>query len=103
MESESSLPCSQHPTSCPYPEPDQSSSRRLSCSWQISFNIIPYSRLGLPNALHAPLLSPLRSGEGERFQIWVVDPNILNMQSRIADKRWSSSLGVGREANDSLP
>jgi hypothetical protein len=29
--------------------------------------------------------------------------NILNKQSRTADKRWSSSLGVGRGANNSSP
>jgi hypothetical protein len=27
---------------------------------------------------------------------------ILNKQSRTADKEWSSSLGVGRQANNSL-
>jgi hypothetical protein len=29
--------------------------------------------------------------------------NILNKQSRTADKGWSSSLGVGRGANNSSP
>ena len=32
------------------------------------------------------------------FQIWRVAANILNKQSRIADKGWSSSLWVGRGA-----
>jgi len=30
--------------------------------------------------------------------IWRVAANILNKQSRTADKGWSSSLGVGRDA-----
>jgi hypothetical protein len=32
-----------------------------------------------------------------------VAANILNKQSRTADKGWSSSLGVGRGANNSSP
>ena len=39
----------------------------------------------------------------ERPPIWRVTANILNKQSCIADKRWSSSLGVGRGANNSSP
>jgi hypothetical protein len=37
------------------------------------------------------------------LQIWRVAANILNKQSRTADKGWSSSLGVGRGANNSSP
>jgi hypothetical protein len=37
----------------------------------------------------------------ERPPIWRVAVNILNKQSRTADKGWSSSLGVGRGANAS--
>jgi hypothetical protein len=36
---------------------------------------------------------------GEGLQIWRVAANILNKQSRSADKGWPSSLGVGRGAN----
>jgi hypothetical protein len=32
---------------------------------------------------------------GEGLQIWRVAANILNKQSRTADKGWPSSLGVG--------
>jgi hypothetical protein len=32
------------------------------------------------------------------LQIWKVAANILNKQSRTANKGWSSSLGVGRGA-----
>jgi len=35
------------------------------------------------------------------FQIWRVDTNILNTQSRAADREWS--LGVGRGTNNSSP
>jgi hypothetical protein len=35
---------------------------------------------------------------GDGLQIWRVAVNILNGQSRIVDKGWFSSLGVGREA-----
>jgi hypothetical protein len=35
--------------------------------------------------------------------IWRVAANILNKQSRTADKGWLSSLGVGRGANKSQP
>jgi hypothetical protein len=37
------------------------------------------------------------------LQLWRVAANILNKQSRTADKGWSSSLGVGRGANNSSP
>ena len=43
----------------------------------------------------------LRMEEGPL--IWRVAANKLNKQSRTADKGWSSSLGVGRGANDSSP
>jgi len=36
----------------------------------------------------------------ERPPIWWVAANILYKQSRTADKGWSSSLGVGRGANN---
>jgi hypothetical protein len=39
----------------------------------------------------------------ERPPIWRVAANILNKQSRTADKEWSSSLGVGRSANNASP
>jgi hypothetical protein len=40
---------------------------------------------------------------GDGLQIWRVAANILNKQSRTAEKGWSSSLGVGRGANNSSP
>jgi hypothetical protein len=37
------------------------------------------------------------------LQIWRVVANILNEQSRTADKGWLSSLGAARGTNDSSP
>jgi hypothetical protein len=37
---------------------------------------------------------------GDGLQIWRVAANILNKQSRTADRGWPSSLGVGRGANN---
>jgi hypothetical protein len=45
----------------------------------------------------------LRFRMEERPPKWMVATNILNKQSRTADKGWSSSLGVGRGANNSSP
>ena len=43
----------------------------------------------------------LRLWMEERPPIWRVAANILNKQLRTADKGWSSTLGVGRGANNS--
>jgi len=42
----------------------------------------------------------LRLRMEERPSVWRVAANILNKQSQTADKGWSSSLGVGRGANN---
>ena len=39
----------------------------------------------------------------KRPPIWRVAANVLNKQSRTVDKKWSSSLRVGRNANNSSP
>jgi hypothetical protein len=39
----------------------------------------------------------------EQTPVWRVAANILNKQSRTAEKGWSSSLGVGRGANNASP
>jgi hypothetical protein len=49
------------------------------------------------------IASPRVASAGFGLQIWKVALNILNMQSQTADKGWSSSLGVGRGANNSSP
>lgn len=45
------------------------------------------------------------SGRGWRvsLQLWRLAENILNKQSRKADKGWSFRLGVGRRANNHSP
>ena len=43
---------------------------------------------------------PQVAGRGTACNVWVADANILNKQSRTADEGWSSSLGVGRGANN---
>jgi hypothetical protein len=40
---------------------------------------------------------------GDALQLWREAANILNKQSRTADKGWSSSLRVGRGANNFSP
>jgi len=45
----------------------------------------------------------LRLRMEERPPIWRVATNKLNKQSRTADEAWSSSLGVGRDANNTSP
>jgi hypothetical protein len=59
-----------------------------------------------PCVKHQPLgilhiFGPQVADGGDGLQIWRVAANILNKQSRTADKGWSSSLGVGRGANNS--
>jgi hypothetical protein len=44
---------------------------------------------------------PRVADAGNDLQIWRVAANILNKQSWTANKGWSSSLGVGRGANNS--
>jgi hypothetical protein len=46
---------------------------------------------------------PQVADEGDGLQIWRVAANILNKQSRIVEKGWSSSLGVGSGTNNSSP
>jgi hypothetical protein len=45
------------------------------------------------------------SGCGWRngLQLWRLAANIANKQSKTNDKKWSSSLGGGRGANDLIP
>jgi hypothetical protein len=43
---------------------------------------------------------PQVADRGDGLQIWMVARNILNKQSRTADRGWPSSLGVGREADN---
>jgi hypothetical protein len=52
---------------------------------------------------HHSMARPQVADGGNTLQVWRVAANTLNKQSRAADKGWSSSLGVGRGANNSSP
>jgi hypothetical protein len=52
---------------------------------------------------HHGMACPQVADGGDALQLWREAANILNKQSRTADKGWSSSLGVGRGANNSSP
>jgi hypothetical protein len=49
---------------------------------------------------HHDMAHPHVAGRGDGLQIWKVAVNILNKQSRTADRGWPSSLGIGRGANN---
>jgi hypothetical protein len=50
---------------------------------------------------HHGMERPQVADGGDALQLWREAANILNKQSRTADKGWSSSLGVERGANNS--
>jgi hypothetical protein len=52
---------------------------------------------------HHGMARPQVADGGDGLQIYRAAANILNKQSRTTDKGWSSSLGVGRGANNSSP
>jgi hypothetical protein len=52
---------------------------------------------------HHGMESPQVADGENSLQFWRVAANILNKQSRRAEKGWFSSLGVGRKANNSSP
>jgi hypothetical protein len=52
---------------------------------------------------HHGMVCPQVADGGDALQFWREAANILNKQVRTADKGWSSSLGIGRGANDSSP
>jgi nitrous oxidase accessory protein NosD len=52
---------------------------------------------------HHGMAHPRVAERGDGLQIWRVAVNILCKQSRTADSGWSSSMGVGRGANNPPP
>jgi hypothetical protein len=52
---------------------------------------------------HHGMARPRVADRGDSLQIWRIAANKLNMQSRTADSGWSSSLGIGRGANNPPP
>jgi hypothetical protein len=52
---------------------------------------------------HHGMSRPQVADGGDGLQMWRVAANVLNKQSRTANKGWSSSLGVGSGANNSSP
>jgi hypothetical protein len=52
---------------------------------------------------HHSMVCPQVANGGDGLQIWKVTVNILNKQSRTANRGQSSSLGVGHGANSSSP
>jgi hypothetical protein len=52
---------------------------------------------------HHGMARPQVADGGNTLQVWRVAANILNKQSRTADKGWPSSLGAGRGAKNSSP
>jgi hypothetical protein len=52
---------------------------------------------------HYGMARPQVADGGDALQLWREAANIVNKQSRTADKGWSSILGVGRGANNSSP
>jgi hypothetical protein len=49
---------------------------------------------------HHGIVHPRVADGGNGLQIWRVAANILNKQSRTADRGWSLSFVVGRSANN---
>jgi hypothetical protein len=52
---------------------------------------------------HHGVPRPQVADRGDGLQMWRAAANIMNKQSRTADSGWSSSLGVGRGANNPPP
>jgi hypothetical protein len=67
-----------------------------------TFKIIEKVRIISYLVLHVKSGPQVADG-GDGLQIWMVGENILNKQSRTADRGWSYSLGVGRRGNDPTP
>jgi hypothetical protein len=52
---------------------------------------------------HHGMARPRFADGGDGLPIWRAAAIVLNKQSRTADKRWPSNLGVGRRAKNTSP
>jgi hypothetical protein len=52
---------------------------------------------------HHGMARPQVADGRDALQVWREAADLLNKQSRTAEKGWSSSLGVGRGANNYSP
>jgi hypothetical protein len=59
----------------------------------MKFLIMQFSLNWVPR--HDGMACPHAADGGDGIQIWRIAANILNKQSRTADKKWSSRLEVG--------
>jgi hypothetical protein len=74
------------------------------CFQQLSGNPLYFSTILARMAMlgvSLGIVCPQVADGGDALQLWRAAANILTKQSRTADKGWSSSLGVGRGANNS--
>jgi hypothetical protein len=74
----------------------------LSC-WCVTINPRKSCDVMLYASLSPRMKQPRVADRGDGLQIRKVAANILNKQSRTADKRWSCSLEIRRGANNSSP
>jgi hypothetical protein len=78
--------------------------RLLMKSWWLLYTLMKFSYYisVTPHVRWVPchhgMARPQVADGGDALQLWRAAANILNKQSRTADKGWSSSLGVGRGA-----
>jgi hypothetical protein len=75
-------------------------------TFNISWNFIFYLLQCTPKPhikwvpCHHGMARPQVVDGGDGLQIWRVAANVLNKQSRTTDRGWSSSMEVGRGANN---
>jgi hypothetical protein len=78
--------------------------RTLAVSATIELNLDPGSGTTLGGSRCEYSMESPRVGHGrDGLQLWRLAANILNKQPWSNDKGWSSSLGVGRGANNPSP
>jgi hypothetical protein len=102
VEFENSLQCSQDPPLDPILSQLNPLCSLTPYLYKVHFNII-ILRFVRWVPCHHGMARPQVADGVNALQVWKVAVNILNKQSRTADKGWFSSLGVWRGANNSSP